>query len=399
MKNKSAHVLVVDGFIPLHIALRALGAELTIICEVGRLGTKYPDLYQRRLQLPQGYTAEEAIAAVKGLHELEPFTAIVNSHEKKQDITAKIAEALKLPYHTLDTIWHIYDKNEMRSCLEAAGLPALNHEVVNSPEALRVFARGNGYPFVVKPVSGWGSQGVQVARQASDLEGLWSRLGDSAYVEDFLVGDEYSVEAFSEEGEHEILGITKKIKLSKTCIEIGHVFPADLSDNLATDIETYVKDVLNAIDLRNGPSHTEVMVGPEGNLQVIETHNRLGGDKIDELLKYALDVNPLELWARQVLGEKVLSEIATVKPVRFAAVSFIHSEEEGKILSLPEPSLLKMANVLEIHYFKTVGDDVEPVQDSFSRLGYVVTQGETAEEALGLAEGLTAKIREGLRLE
>ena len=400
MKNKKPkQILVIDGFIPLHLALRALGAELTIICEVGRLGVKYPKLYKRRLQLSQGYYVEEAIAVARDLHAIDPFDGIVNSHEKNQDITAAIAEALQLPYHTSQTIACIYNKDAMRQRLEQAGLPELAHQMVENISALEAFARAYDYPFVVKPVAGWGSQGVKVINNEGELADYQADLCFPVYVEEYIQGTEYSVETFSENGEHALLGITKKIKLADTCIEIGHAFPADLPGTLRDKIFDYVQRVLTGVGLRFGPAHTEVIVRPDHSLQVIETHNRFGGDKIDELMKYALGVDPLMLWARQVLGEQVLSEVKKLRPQREAAVWFLHTREAGRLATLPPITLMKEANVLDIHYFKAVGDAVEAITDSFSRLGYVVVQGQSQEEALLLAQRVAQRIEEGWRVE
>ena len=94
-----------------------------------------------------------------------------------------------------------------------------------------------------------------------------------------LSGSEFSVEAMSVDGRHEILAITGKLTTGEPeFVELGHWQPAELRSDQRDAVVNRTVEILDAIGHRTGPSHTEVMVdGP--NIGLIETHTRFGGDR------------------------------------------------------------------------------------------------------------------------
>ncbi len=57
-------------------------------------------------------------------------------------------------------------------------------------------------------------------------------------------------------------------------------------------------ELLDAVGLADGPSHTEVKLGEDGRVTVVETHNRPGGDGIADLVQLTTGVD----WRRAALG-------------------------------------------------------------------------------------------------
>ena len=98
-----------------------------------------------------------------------------------------------------------------------------------------------GYPLVLKPVDLASSAFVRLIRNEEDLQDAFKDLEafprnfrdqerDCTYLlEEYMVGNEVSVEAVSFAGETKIIGITQKSLMGDPYfVENGHMFQADL---------------------------------------------------------------------------------------------------------------------------------------------------------------------------
>jgi hypothetical protein len=116
--------------------------------------------------------------------------------------------------------------------------------------------------------------------------------------ERFHEGPQYSVEAFSQAAEHAVVAITRKYSDRESMVELGHVLPAPLNDDTQATIRDYVVRMLDALGVEFGPTNTEIVLAADGP-RIIETHLRVGGDDIFDLVKDATGVDLVDLQVRQ----------------------------------------------------------------------------------------------------
>ncbi len=286
----SDHVLVVGGGMTMPGLLRSLGTDVrtSVVCQLAIVPKlREQHLHQRILGLRAEASDQEWLAIASAVHRLDPFTKIASFAERDQDRAAVIAEELGLPMHTKQTIHWVHHKPSMRERLSALGMDDTPHAIVRSVAELREFARIHGFPCIAKPAVGAGSIGIRqieteadlaTAFDAADVTGEWTSGG--VLVERLHIGGvQVSVEAFSDEGTHEIVCVTQKYSDPFTHVEVGHVLPAEVSADQLTAISTYVRSVLSALEIGFGPTHTELVLTENGP-RIIETHTRLAGDCI-----------------------------------------------------------------------------------------------------------------------
>lgn len=283
--------------------------------------------YERLFYFSDDAEVPEYLALARALHEIKPFDAVWSFNDNAQYIAITINQALGLPCHlTADVLQLVYDKNRMRQALHEAGLDDTPHAVVNGPEDVADFAKSAGYPLILKPVDATGSRGISILRDDDDISHAFARLAEdagakTAIAERFLEGKELSVEAFSENGHHQVIAITEKFKDPDNFIEIGHVVPAPIESEQAAAVREYICRVLDCLGVTDGPTHTEVMLTDAGPV-IIETHTRPGGDRIDKLVEIATGVDIFKLAARQIMGESVLTDTRPPEAHRYGAVWF-----------------------------------------------------------------------------
>ncbi|TXH77674.1 MAG: ATP-grasp domain-containing protein [Lysobacteraceae bacterium] len=357
--------------------------------------------YHRLVGFPGIATTDEWVAQARLIHSIDPFDAIGGFTETAEDIAAQIALALDLPYHPPETVTSTHDKFVMREKLRAAGLDDTASRVMQAPDLdeVRRFAEEYGYPVVLKPVSARGSLGVSIARNDAELDAAvrWFQQWAGKYpllLEQFLEGEEWSVEAFSEQGRHRIACITRKYKDPRTCIEVGHCVPAVFEPAVEADIHRLVCATLDTVGIRMGPSHTEIITTQRGP-RVVETHARLGGDRIVELVNLVTGVDLHVLWVRQVMGESVIDDVpASAAAGRYAAIRFVSPLARGVVERVDGVDAAKaMPGVQRVDVIQSPGAEIGEVHDSFSRGASVIAVGESAEEAMARAVEAAGQIR------
>jgi biotin carboxylase len=208
-------------------------------------------------------------------------------------------------------------------------------------------------------------------------------------VEKFLSGDQYSVECFSEQGEHQVVTITRKYSDPVSLVELGHVMPAPLDPEDAEAIGAHVCRALDALGVEFGPTHTEIVLTTSGP-RLIETHLRFGGDSIWDLVTDATGVDLVKNQWRQMIGEKVLPGIRSTlqdpdRAPRFEAIWFAAAPPSGILVEIagvdgPHP------DGVTVKWPLPPGTQLNGLQSSHSRLAQARAHADTAAEALALAQ-------------
>lgn len=409
----SEHVLVVGSGrdLPARIRDTEPGTQTSVICRL-EFVAKLRELtrHTRVIAVRHDAPDEEWVALAGAAHALHPFTRIATFGETDQDRCAVIGQALGIATYSPRTVELVHDKQAMRVRLRETGVDTTTSAVVADVDDLRAYVGEHGFPCVVKPVAGSGSAGIAVVRNAGELatafERAASRFDDLPYagvlVEQFLDGPQFSVEAMSELGEHQVVAVTRKFSDPSTFVELGHVSPAPLTPDQKTAIDGYVERVLVALGVEFGATHTEIVLTASGP-RVIETHVRMGGDEIPALALDATGVDLADCVVRQTVGEKVLPEIrarlADGGTGRCSAIWFAAAPASGVLEDVGGLDRARAtAGVTEVRLLAAPGDPIGPLESSESRVAYVRATGPTADAAVTTARKAAAQLEFGVRL-
>ncbi|MCJ0873385.1 ATP-grasp domain-containing protein [Streptomyces sp. AP-93] len=391
------HVLVFGVGYDIPARMRAFGAaagrEVTtsVMCWPEHL-EKIDDSgeHRRILVMRPEASEEEWIALARAIHAVDPVTRIGSFYDDCRPQAAAAARALGLDTHRAETVEIVMNKYAMRQRLADTGVESTSSAVVESADALRAFADGHGYPCVVKPLTGAASRGVSVIHEPAQAQAALERaggagLGPQATVEEFLAGPQFSVEAFSELGEHVVVTITRKYSDPVSLVELGHVMPAPLDPDQTAAVRQHVIATLDALGIEFGPTHTEVILTRRGP-RIIETHLRTGGDELWNMVTDATGVDLIESQLRQVLGEKVLPGIRETlddpgRVPRAEAIWFAGAPAEGTLLEVTGTDAVRPDHV-KLHLLGAPGAELAGLQNSFSRLAWARAHAATAQEAV-----------------
>jgi biotin carboxylase len=392
------HFLLIGTAREIHPKIKRLGHRLSLICPMRNLRTlsNYGD-YDCIVGMPAAASAEEWVEQARLVQQHDAVNALGGFNEVTQHLAAIVGAALGLPFHSLDVIQRTREKDEMRRVLREAGLDDTPARLVASQEDVHSFAVDHGFPIVLKPADGRGSLGVSIARSQADIPKAmaWFEQWASEHrmlAEKMLLGEEWSVEAFSERGQHRVVCVTQKFKDPQTSVETGHCLPAPIPEPTRAAIEQFVAKVLTAIGIENGPSHTEVFVTPEGP-RVVETHARLAGDSVVELIQLASGVDLDELWIRQAAGESVLDEVPTSLG-RWASIAFATPQAVGTLERIDgREQAQAIEGVMRVELLQEPGTEVHGAHDSFSRAAFAIAVADESQEAVRRARDAVSKLR------
>ena len=304
--------------------------------------------------------------------------------DKPLVMMARIAEKYGFPFYSVETAQWSTDKFQMKKRFELGGVPHAQGRLISKVEE----AEGLVFPVIVKPRDNSGSRGVKLCRNQVELktsidEALENSKLDSVLVEEFIEGPEYSIEGLHHDGKSEVIQFTeKKTTEFPYNVELGHIQPANISDDNKQKIREIVAKIGKALQFVNCPSHTELKINERG-IFVIETSPRLGGDYITSTLTPLSTGVTLEDELLKIsLGETINP---APKAVQYSGVRFFSFEEGSVIKHVPKSEFVKTwPHVVDFSFNLKEGEKVNRITSSLNRYGHLtLTAGnrEAIEEA------------------
>lgn len=390
------HVLLIGDHVPYVRYAKDLGLDVTLFQSPERFHLIDPSLCES-VHIVNFNETVLAVKLAETIHSTAPFDAIWTFTEQAVEITSLVAGELNFPRIPYETVQLAQDKSKFRKCLNDHGLSTVAFMQSDRMDEIRRFCMEVGYPVVAKPVDGAGSKNVFIIENERELEYVFQEHNQfSRYiVEEYLDGPEISVEFISFDGVHYPLVITDKMVIPKRCVEIGHTIPSKFSSKLSLKQEIFhlVKQMLDLIGFRTGPSHTEIKLTSKGP-KIIEVNIRPAGDFIPYMIKKALGYDVFSETLKYLTGQPhsvphLQQGAAAVRYFQFPAG--ICEEITGVDEVRQDP------NLIWLEFNLKPGDMIPDAVDTYTRSGCVVVKGETAEQAAAHVEQLMRKIRVEVR--
>lgn len=386
MKNKQLKVLVIGGRDFQVKGLNELGVFYTLFQTKDEL-TPYQLEHADELYIINYQDIDKTLEQAAMFHKARCYDAVLGYREFAQLTAAKIAETFSLPSNCKsDAVMVTRDKLLMRKSMESRGINNVAYAEISTHSELVGFLETIGKPLILKPLDGTGSQGVIKVTQHNAYEAYtYARSFTEHHLlaEEYIDGQEFSVESVSLGGKHQILAITEKLTTGAPYfVEVGHNQPAELAESDEALIIASVKELLDVIGHDTGPCHTEVKLNNH-NAFIIETHTRNGGDNIWEMTRLTTGVDYFKYTICHLLNLKIPVADPECNGV---AIRFV----------LPSASLvnevcgveqaLQQQGVKRVEITAKPGTELGSLQSSFNRAGYVMAFGDSSRDAADKAE-------------
>jgi biotin carboxylase len=374
---------------------RALGHEVCVVDG----SPDAPLLAEADHRIVRSFTDVGGVLGDLAAQGIEPVAVATMGSDQAVLPTAQLAERLGLPGLPVATARTVADKRRMRAAFEKRKVRCpKGREATSFEEAEQAFHQ-LGAPVVVKPVDGSAQRGVTEVRAESELadavdRALAASRARAIVLEQYLDGDEYTVNGFLLEREYFPMSITRRLLYPPPPLGvcIAHRYPS-LLRNEEPLFELAHKASL-AVGLETGPSYVQVRMR-DGQPWAIEVGARLGGGKDAELAKLVTGFDAVRANVLWVLGELTRAGLQPGEPTApVGQVRFVVAPP-GRIVRLDTAPALALDGVHEAGWYWREGMTLPPLTSGAERLGYLLLSAGDEDEL----DALTARALAALEIE
>jgi biotin carboxylase len=362
-------------------ALRAHGVDWVHVVSphpIDRLAVAHPDAAEIRHDGDVARTAGR-------LRELG-VDSVVAGCESGVELADELSAALGTPGNGMSRPRCRRDKAEMVVALREAGLAHVATFASDSAAEVVAWSLDQGtWPIVLKPLSSAGTDNVHFCDSVEEIRSAHRRImaaGDlfglpntAVLAQRFLAGDEYFVNTVSRAGRHHVVEVWRYHKRSvgsgRRVYDYEHPVPAD--DPAARRVADYTLRVLDALEVRNGSSHTEVMLTADGPV-LVESAARPGGSHLPEVVSMCLAANQVELLALSIArpGEFLRMVGAPYQLRRHLRYVSLINPRDGVVPSWERLAAVRaLPSYAEMLLTAPAGLTMPPTVDLLSSPGYV----------------------------
>ena len=265
-------------------------------------GRQYADIFY-----PVSVLDVEAVKQV-AIDEKVDFVITVCADQVLQ-VVAQVSEELGLPcYIDFETAENVSKKSYMKKIFMENGIPTSQYVILEQLETEQI--RGLQYPLIVKPVDSYSSRGVRKVTNEKELRAAFDDAVNisrtrTAIVEEFVEGNELTVDVYVEDGEAHILCISNldKIGGEDRFVIYRTRYPAEISSAILEMIQSAAQGIAKAFKLYNTPMLIQLITDGE-RISIVEFCARTGGGDKFRLIKKVSGFDVVEAVADLTMGKK-----------------------------------------------------------------------------------------------
>ncbi|ELP6757203.1 ATP-grasp domain-containing protein [Vibrio vulnificus] len=208
--------------------------------------------------------------------------------EYSNEVASRLSDDLGLKYNSFEATIATRSKSRQRDILKKHSyFSVIKSEQLTDSLDVSEF----NFPVVVKPEDSSGGRGVLLVRRLDDIEYSYEYAkafgSGTVLIEEYIQGEQISIETLSMNGQHRILAFTNEIVSSgPNFIERSHTISSAKQAMYFDELGDGIIELLDIFNIQWGASHIEMILATDGTYRVIEVASRSGGWR-DKLFFYA----------------------------------------------------------------------------------------------------------------
>lgn len=287
---------------------------------------------------------KELINQIKHTVGSDEILCVIAGSEPGVELADLLSENLGLENSNGTKLSHARrNKFAMREAVKLAGLNVPNYlKSADLSHILNWVDTQQTYPIVIKPLNSAGTDNVFICKNPSEIEHAFYSIMNNAnimgiknsevLVESYLVGTEYVVNSVSCYGKHKVNDIW--VYRKKYLEGYGNIYDReellDFEGKVQAQLVSYTHKVLDALDIKFGPSHAEIMLTDSGPV-LVEVGARVGGATNSQVSKECVGHDAINLTIDSYLDQQAFfAELERPnKIINYAMVVDLATEQEG----------------------------------------------------------------------
>ena len=257
---------------------------------------------------------------------------------------AYVAEQMGLPFScSSEAACILQDKSLFRQYLTKHGFNVPKAKgYTNVDDAIKDIDYYN-WPVIVKPVDSAGSKGVTRVDDPNALREAIEHALDESHnghfiVEDFLEKDglSFGSESFFVDAELRYNAFYDQFfddEAANPYTPSAECWPADKSSFVLDEVRQELQRLGKLLHVQTGLFNVEWRVCKDGKVYLMEVSPRAGGNRLAEILNYAVDVDIIEAEVCKAIGEPI-PDIHEPNFNEFYAIYVLHSKNSGRFKEL-----------------------------------------------------------------
>lgn len=245
---------------------------------------------------------------ISELKSLNPVMVVAAS-ESAVELADKIREALQLKGNCSNTSILRRNKFLMHDALKQNGIPIAKQIKSSNIEEIYTWITSNpdlGWPIVIKPVDSAGTDGLSFCFSLEEVKTAFENnigktniigtsINESMLVQEYLDGVEYVVNTLSDGKKHIVtdMWMYKKRKVNGAGAINDWQELINFNDPKLSELIEYAFKSLDAIGVKYGPGHCEIMLTNDGP-RLLEIASRIPGGIDPNVLTECVEINQLD---------------------------------------------------------------------------------------------------------
>lgn len=307
---------------------------------------------------------------------------------------AWITEKLGLPGISYQSALNATDKYRMRCCFKESGVPSPGFVEFSNDMDLENTIKDLKFPLVIKPVDSMGSRGVKRVNNILELKEVTTLAvslsrTSRAIIEEFIAGEEFSLDALIVDGEVKIFGFAdREIVFPPYFVEMGHTIPTELDQSdMDLVIDVFTKGV-KSLGITYGCAKGDMKLGPNGAV-VGEIAARLSGGYMSGwTFPYSSGIDLTKGGIELALGQEITIE---ENPLGKFSAERAFISIPGKIKEVIIP-YSKPKGIKDRFINCKAGDIVVFPKNNVEKCGNIISLADSRDKAIKLAEKDAADI-------
>lgn len=301
------------------------------------------------------------LAETAGKLRAEGVDRVIAGGELGVPLADLLAEALGLPGNDPALQHARRDKHGMHRAAARSGLRVPAQTAAADPDEILAWTARNGrWPLVVKPLHSSGSDGVTLCWSEEEVlaacgallgrRNLLDRVNDRVLVQEYVEGTEYVVDTVSHAGRHRVAAFWRYHRSSG---ELGYdgleLLPWE--GERQRRLAAYAGAVLDALGIRHGPAHGEILWSSDGPV-LVELGARLHGGRTPLLSRGCLERSQLDLAVDELADPDGFSTGLDLpyRRLKHLVVAFLTPRGHGRLRSMPRLAEVEaLPSLAEIH--------------------------------------------------